>query len=303
MRGRIRQLKPDVFFDEELWALIQAHPDQHILQSFEGLWVNADREGRFQWRPAMLKSQILPYWGGDFERSMGLLRAEGFIVQYVVDGKVYGWIPAFLDHQRPNNREPESVLPPPPPLEQTQVSLEHAQAGDSSVREPRARPYPHSLPPLPTPSPSDPDLPDQVGSPREAEPGSRPTPEDTDSRAPAAPSRAPVPLDAAEARRVTKASQGGVSRTHSLPSEEPSRDYLEAAVMAGVSADQARSTWAHYWGAGLPDRGVERLHPWLIKRAKERANQLAKASRGRGSRPHSQPDAGIDPWQKATIIQ
>jgi len=112
-----------------------------------------------------------------------------------------------------------------------------------------------------------------------------------------------VPLDAAEARRVTKASQGGVSRTHSLPSEEPSRDYLEAAVMAGVSADQARSTWAHYWGAGLPDRGVERLHPWLIKRAKERANQLAKASRGRGSRPHSQPDAGIDPWQKATIIQ
>src|SRR5690606_22772077 len=76
VRGRIRQLKPDVFFDEELWALIQAHPDQHILQSFEGLWVNADREGRFQWRPAMLKSQILPYWGGDFERSMGLLRSE-----------------------------------------------------------------------------------------------------------------------------------------------------------------------------------------------------------------------------------
>ena len=91
-------------------------------------------------------------------------------------------------------------------------------------------------------------------------------------------------------------------RIVSLPSEEPSRDYLEAAVMAGVSTDQARSTWAHYWGAGLPDRGVERLTPWLVKRAKERSNQLAKASRGRGSRPHSQPDAGVDPWQKANIL-
>jgi hypothetical protein len=48
--------------------------------------------------------------------------------------------------------------------------------------------------------------------------------------------------------------------------------------MAGVGPEQARSTWAHYWGAGLPSGGVERLTPWLVQRAKERATQLARAS-------------------------
>ena len=253
MRGRIRQLKPDVFFDEDLWALIESHPDQHILQCFEGLWVNADREGRFQWRPAMLKSQILPYWGGDFERALELLRSEGFIVQYVVDGKVYGWIPAFLDHQRPNNREPESVFPPPP-LQSAEVSLEHAEAGDSGVRKPRAEAPRASQPPLPTPDPN---------------PYSQPRP-------------AHASTGATALHRERGA--GGVARTTSLPSEEPTQEYLDAAVMAGVSPEQARSTWEHYWGAGLPDRGVEKLIPWMVKRAKEHANQTARATRAGPSR-------------------
>ena len=46
--------------------------------------------------------------------------------------------------------------------------------------------------------------------------------------------------------------------------------------MRGIPTEQARSTWEHYWGEGLPERGVERLHDWLLKRAKERVNRLAK---------------------------
>jgi hypothetical protein len=64
----------------------------------------------------------------------------------------------------------------------------------------------------------------------------------------------------------------------SLPGPEPEREYLDSALMAGVGPEQARSTWAHYWGAGLPPGGVERLVPWLVQRAKERANALARAS-------------------------
>jgi hypothetical protein len=70
---------------------------------------------------------------------------------------------------------------------------------------------------------------------------------------------------------------GGSGRVYSLPGADPPKEFLDDALMGGVSIEQARSTWEHYHGAGLPPGGVERLHPWLVKRAKERATQLAKA--------------------------
>jgi hypothetical protein len=242
MSGRIRQLKPVVFLDEELWALIEEHPDLHLLQAFEGLWCQSDREGRFEWRPAMLKTQILPYWGGDFARCLDALCLGGFVLRYEVDGRAYGQVRTFSRHQRPNNREPESVIPPPS-LEQTEVSLEHAQASHSvghlGAHEPRASAPRASLPPLPTPTPT---------------PKSQPT-------------------------RAERPDQSRPPRTVSLPSEVPTQGYLDAAAMAGVSREQATSTWEHYFGAGLPDRGVEKLVPWMVKRAKERANQTARLPR------------------------
>jgi len=69
----------------------------------------------------------------------------------------------------------------------------------------------------------------------------------------------------------------GVSRIFSLPNAEPSKEYLDEALMRGVSHEQAVSTWEHYFGAGLPERGVERLVDWLCKRAKERAIATDKA--------------------------
>lgn len=145
MSGRIRQLKPDFHLDEEFWALKCAHPDLHLHEAFEGLWCHSDREGRFEWRPQMLKAKILPYWQGDFSRALDVLTDAGYVVSYQVDGKRYGWVRGFAKHQRPNSREPASTFPPPPvDAPQPDVSVRVQAHADES---PRA-----SLPPLPTPN-------------------------------------------------------------------------------------------------------------------------------------------------------
>jgi hypothetical protein len=87
---------------------------------------------------------------------------------------------------------------------------------------------------------------------------------------------------------------GAVERTFTMPSQVPPKAYLDEAVMAAVSLEQAKSTWKHYWGAGLPPGGVERLYPWLCDRAKDRANQLARLPKARASPGGSrQPNAGL----------
>lgn len=98
-----------------------------------------------------------------------------------------------------------------------------------------------------------------------------------------------------EVREPFKGS-GGVSRVYSMPGEQPTQAYLDEAVMRGVSREQATSTWIHYYGAGLPERGIERLYEWLCQRAKERANSTARAAamprgRGSGASPPLEPTA------------
>jgi hypothetical protein len=113
MRARIRNVKPDIFHDEQLWAL-GATTGLPIYQGFQGLWCYADREGRFEWRPMALKSLITPYWDGDFEALLDALARAGMVVKYTVDGRVYGWVRNLKRHQKTNAREPESSLPAPP---------------------------------------------------------------------------------------------------------------------------------------------------------------------------------------------
>lgn len=231
MRGRIRQLKPEIYLDDEFWELELKHLELHLFKAFSGLWCQADREGRFEWKPAMLKTQILPYWAGDFASVLRVLNDARYIVRYEVGGRVYGWIRNFHRHQRPNNREPASVIPPP---------LEHAEAGVLQSAEAGCS-APHE-PPL---------------EPAEAPRASRlPTPDPIpDSRPRAAPS---------------------VSRVLTMPGAEPPQEYLELALMGAVSKVQAISTWKHYWGAGLPSGGVEKLYPWLVQRALERSVSVAR---------------------------
>ncbi len=109
--GRIRTVKPGFFTNEELFEL-ENELKLPVRVAYAGLWTQADREGRFKWRPRELKLAILPYDDLDFSRVLDALLTRGFLVKYEVQNKLYGWIPTFLLHQVINNRESASVLPP-----------------------------------------------------------------------------------------------------------------------------------------------------------------------------------------------
>lgn len=113
MIGRIRTIKPEVLTDEKLWDLEES-TGLPLLRAFVGLWMQADREGRFEWRHRPLKAAILPYWSGDFTACLDALAHAGFIVRYEAEGKSLGYVRTFLDHQQINNREQPSRLPAPP---------------------------------------------------------------------------------------------------------------------------------------------------------------------------------------------
>lgn len=106
--SRIRSIKPEFFFDEELAKL-----DSDTKLFFIGLWTQADRKGCFEWRPEKLKAHIFPYT--NFDAITVLERLQGrFLAKYEVAGKTYGYIYAFLKHQRPHHTEKDSDIPKPP---------------------------------------------------------------------------------------------------------------------------------------------------------------------------------------------
>jgi len=113
MSTRIRTVKPDFFRHSGLF-LLEQQTRLPIRLGFEGLWIVADREGRFRWRPEELKLDVLPWDDVDFAVLMAELERHRFVVQYQVEGELYGFIPTWSRHQRPNNKESKSRLPAPP---------------------------------------------------------------------------------------------------------------------------------------------------------------------------------------------
>jgi hypothetical protein len=114
--GRIRTVKPEFFSHEGLFDLEQ-ETGLPIRLAFAGLWCECDREGRFDWRPRRLKTNILPYDDLDFSRVLDALTTRGFIVRYAcpskTNGKEFGAIMSFSRHQVINNRERDSEIPDP----------------------------------------------------------------------------------------------------------------------------------------------------------------------------------------------
>jgi hypothetical protein len=107
---RIRTVKPELFRHE---ALFEAERDTGLPLriAFVGLFCAADREGRFKWKPKLLKLDILPWDDCDFSRVLDALTTRGFLVHYESNGELYGAIPSFSKHQIINNREMVSALP------------------------------------------------------------------------------------------------------------------------------------------------------------------------------------------------
>ena len=114
--ARIRYLKPEFFLDEDIGYLTVTER-----LAYSGLWCHADREGRLDDRPRLLKAQIFPYDNLDMEPILAALAApkqtnpaEPFILRYEVKGQKYIQILKFLDHQKPHHTERKSTIPAPP---------------------------------------------------------------------------------------------------------------------------------------------------------------------------------------------
>ncbi len=114
--ARARNLKPALFKNEILGV---ADPLYTIL--FEGLWCNADREGRLEDRPMRLKAEIFPYREGvDLDGMLAWLASHKdgdgdpeFIIRYSIGGQKYIQIINFKKHQNPHQKEIASTIPAP----------------------------------------------------------------------------------------------------------------------------------------------------------------------------------------------
>ena len=106
--ARSRNLKPSFFQNEDLAA---CGPLGMLL--FEGLWCQADREGRLEDRPVRLKVQILPYFEANCDELLTCLEKQGFISRYRVKDVGYIEVINFKKHQNPHVKEASSIIPAP----------------------------------------------------------------------------------------------------------------------------------------------------------------------------------------------
>lgn len=104
--ARIRTIKPDFFTSEDIVSLT---PMARLL--FIATWLEADRAGRFSWRPKTMKLRYLPGDDCNVEELADELLGAGLIVTYEINGQLYAEIPSFIRHQVINNRESESAIP------------------------------------------------------------------------------------------------------------------------------------------------------------------------------------------------
>lgn len=111
--ARIRTVKPSYFRHEGLQDLEAANPGAYPMLVFSGLWAIADREGRFEWKPRVLKLDVLPFLSFDMQATLKLLADNGYLLRYEVAGNVYGFITSWERHQLAGRDEPPSEIPAP----------------------------------------------------------------------------------------------------------------------------------------------------------------------------------------------
>lgn len=130
--ARIRTIKPEFFKHHDLY-LAEKESGLPLRIGFQGLWICADKEGRFKWRPAAIKLDVLPYDECDFEDVLIELAIGGFIIKYMTAGKEYGYIPSFRDHQRITGSEvtSESRIPDP----KSGITLETPRKHQGNTKE------------------------------------------------------------------------------------------------------------------------------------------------------------------------
>lgn len=126
--GRTRMIKPSFFYDEKMAELCV---EGRLL--FAGLWTLADREGRLEDRPLLIKKDIFPYDNFNVDQILSNLFQLKMIVRYVVDGQKYIQIVNFTKHQKPHNTEKASKIP--------QIPQDYQLTKDSPLKDGECRAY------------------------------------------------------------------------------------------------------------------------------------------------------------------
>ncbi len=116
--ARIRTIKPEFYTSEDVITLSAFARLLYI-----ALWCEADREGRFVWKPITFKMRYFPVDNIDIDALCQELLDVGLVVLY---GDGLAHIPTFAKHQRVNPRESQSTLPDP-----------HAVKAAKSTRAPK----------------------------------------------------------------------------------------------------------------------------------------------------------------------
>ncbi|QDV34929.1 hypothetical protein [Tautonia plasticadhaerens] len=127
--ARARNIKPSFFENEHLAEL-----DFAARLLFIGLWTEADKEGRLEYRPKKLRKQIFPYDDIDLpllNRYLTELARLGFLTFYVHDALLYIWINKFRQHQSPHKTERESSLPEA--TEKNTVHYQHLEENNGAL--------------------------------------------------------------------------------------------------------------------------------------------------------------------------
>jgi hypothetical protein len=139
--ARIRTIKPEFFTSSDV---VTRSPLARLL--YIGLWCEADREGRFEWKPKTLKLRYLPGDPCDIDMLANELVDVGMLAIYEVDGVLYAEIPGFKKHQVINNRESPSLIPARVGHASARVKAEGRKEGKEG-REERVGEAPPSPPP------------------------------------------------------------------------------------------------------------------------------------------------------------
>lgn len=107
--ARARLLAPSFFTDERI---VSVSAFARLL--FQGLWTEADREGRLEDKPLVLKMRLFPADPVDVGQLLGELIGAGLITRYQAAGRAYLLVPKFKEHQHVHPKEAPSKLPAPP---------------------------------------------------------------------------------------------------------------------------------------------------------------------------------------------
>jgi hypothetical protein len=102
---RARNIKPAFFTDLKIGKLTDS---EKIL--FIGLWCLADKEGFFEIIPEQILVQIFPYNRKITIHNIEKMLSNCISLNLIVSNGTFGWIPKFLEHQRPHPDEAKSKV-------------------------------------------------------------------------------------------------------------------------------------------------------------------------------------------------